>query len=102
MDAVERAVEEIKRCLEEAKASIKAELRDYPQPITACDAQYNHLAEERRQVSRTLARLEAIDREDASIADSARAIDALIQSSPHIDNEVARKIGAVLKHDAAV
>ena len=49
MEAVGRAVEEIRRCLEEAKASIKAELRDYPQPITACDAQYNHLAEERRK-----------------------------------------------------
>lgn len=42
----------------DARADLDAEIRDYPTPISGCDAQYNHLLAERRRVH---AALEALD-----------------------------------------
>ena len=98
MDAVQSTIEEVRRRLERAKASIKAELRDYPQPITACDAQYNHLARERREVGRALARLDEIARERASGGDPTAAMEALVRSLAEIGGDAAVEAGAGLEH----
>ena len=45
--------------LEALAGSVAAEIRAYPRPITACDAQFNHLLELRRLVPLELQRLEA-------------------------------------------
>jgi hypothetical protein len=95
MDAVDHAIAEIRDRLAAAKASIKDELRNYPQPITACDAQYNHLAEARRALSSDLARLEEIVRRGAQ-QDSRAAIDGFLRSSAYIDDAAADKILAGL------
>lgn len=42
-----------------ARRSIDAELRDYPTPISGCDAQYNHLIGVRGSVNDALRALEA-------------------------------------------
>ena len=44
--------------LTDARAELDAEIRNYPTPISGCDAQYNHLLAERRRVH---AALEALD-----------------------------------------
>ena len=44
--------------LTDARAELDAEIRNYPTPISGCDAQYNHLLAERR---RAHAALEALD-----------------------------------------
>lgn len=36
------------------KARIAAEIRAYPAPIPACDAQFNHLLERRAEIERRL------------------------------------------------
>jgi hypothetical protein len=46
--------------LETAKRLITSEIRDYPTPVSGCDAQYNHLLSKRSQVSKAL---EALRRE---------------------------------------
>ena len=51
---------EIERRLEACKAPINAEIRAYPLPIPGCDAQYNHLLEQRATVSAELMRLDRI------------------------------------------
>lgn len=48
-----------RRCLVEARAALDAELRDYPRPISGCDAQYNHLLAERRRIHEALTALTA-------------------------------------------
>jgi hypothetical protein len=45
--------------LEALAKSVAVEIRAYPRPITACDAQFNHLLELRRLVPLELQRLEA-------------------------------------------
>ena len=42
-----------------ARASLAAEMSDYPTPISGCDAQFNHLVAERRRLARALQALEA-------------------------------------------
>ncbi len=95
MDAVDQAIEEIRDRLSAAKALIKDELRHYPQPITACDAQYNHLAEARRKLSSEMARLDEIAKGSAP-HDRRAAIDGFLRASPYIDDAVAGEILAGL------
>ena len=48
--------EAILRDLEALATSVAADIRAYPRPITACDAQFNHLLELRRLVPQELQR----------------------------------------------
>ena len=53
--ALSRAAGELRK----AQAMIQQELRDYPTPVSGCDAQYNHLIGQRSAVSQALRALEA-------------------------------------------
>ena len=66
----------LRRRLEALAAGVATEIRAYPRPITACDAQFNHLLELRRLVPLELQRL-------AAMADNpVSTIDAFLRSSP--------------------
>lgn len=45
--------------LADARADLDTEIREYPTPISGCDAQYNHLLAERRRVHLALEALDA-------------------------------------------
>ncbi len=45
--------------LAQLREAAAAEIRAYPVPIPACDAQYNHLLERRAALAEVLARLDA-------------------------------------------
>ncbi len=51
--------------LERTQEAVAAEIRAYPPPIPACDAQYNHLLERREALSEALARLDAARKDGA-------------------------------------
>lgn len=40
--------------LQDARTQIAAEMRDYPTPISGCDAQFNHLLGERQRIAAAL------------------------------------------------
>lgn len=82
MDEIARILVETERRLEAERAAVKAKLRVYPAPITACDANYNHLAEERRRLSGELARLAELRREVAAATDPAKALEILRRHLP--------------------
>ncbi len=48
-----------RQSLAAARDALDAEIRDYPRPISGCDAQYNHLLAERRRVHEALMALAA-------------------------------------------
>ncbi len=48
-----------RRHLAEARDALDAEIRDYPTPVSGCDAQYNHLLAERRRAHEALQVLES-------------------------------------------
>ena len=58
-DSAAGAVEAARRQLDAARAALDAEIRDYPTPISGCDAQFTHLLAERRRVQAALRALEA-------------------------------------------
>ena len=47
------------RDLATARDALDAEIREYPTPISGCDAQYNHLLAERRRAHEALQVLES-------------------------------------------
>ena len=49
------AKSEIRNLLEQQRVRIQEEIANYPPPITACDAQFNHLLEQRSRIARELA-----------------------------------------------
>lgn len=77
----------VRTYLEGRRRAVIEEIRAYPGPITGCDAQFNHLTEERRLLNAELARL------DVFIGDERGALAAFVQDSPAIDQEDLGKIG---------
>ena len=52
-------IETVRRILVTARDALDAEIRDYPTPVSGCDAQYNHLLAERRRAHEAIQVLEA-------------------------------------------
>ena len=58
---------EVRDALVRAKRSIDEEIRTYPTPIPRCDAQFNHMYEQRSRLAGLLNRLHAVlDRGDGA------------------------------------
>ncbi len=66
----------LRRAIEDLQADVRRQIQSYPPPIPACDAQFNHLLELRRQLPAELDRLEA-----ASVAGPLNAAEFL-ENSP--------------------
>jgi hypothetical protein len=56
----------LRRGLEAMAERVADEIRTYPRPITACDAQFNHLLELRRQLPHELDHLDAAAKDPAA------------------------------------
>jgi hypothetical protein len=64
-EGVEELSIELQRWLSGTRAVLADEIRSYPTPIPRCDAQFNHLIEQRGRLSRLLTDLEAaLDRRE--------------------------------------
>src|SRR5262249_40171001 len=66
----------LRRRLQILMRSVGEEISAYPRPITACDAQFNHLLELRGLLPAELARLEA------AAADPAASVEVFVRASP--------------------
>ena len=76
----------LKARLEEVKRGIVEQIANYPPPITACDAQFNYLLEERDKVSEELRGLEELRGEFGRGEDgSAAKLEAFVSASAFID-----------------
>jgi len=77
----------IRERLEKKQRRIYEEIREYPRPIAGCDAQFNHLLEERANISQELARLNDAIESCRRGGDPLKVIDAFVRSSPYLSNE---------------
>jgi hypothetical protein len=64
--------------LVQLREAVAVEIRAYPAPITACDAQYNHLLERRAALAKALASLDAARESGAISAEDFRATSPLL------------------------
>ncbi len=94
-DRLETTLGEIRRGLEERKRAIAAEMRGYPQPIAGCDAQYQHLSDQRAAIARDLSGL------DRAFAAGTEAGGAFIESSTVLDDKTRRRLRAALAEERA-
>ncbi len=84
-------LQEIKLQLEQRKEEIYNEIKAYPFPIPACDAQYNHLLELRNGVAQELKQVNALLAEYDPASDSMQLVESFIQSSMVLKNKVKTK-----------
>ena len=73
--------------LEAEKRRLAAEIRAYPTPIPACDAQFNHLLDQRARLAQELNRLRDAREASRSSDDPVAVFRAFIQSSDWVGEE---------------
>lgn len=89
----------IRRHLESEKSRVQEEIRNYPAPIPACDAQFNFLLEERENLSAEVARVLALMDEDLESGDVRLSIHEYIGYSRYIVGSAKSEIEAIIDND---
>ena len=82
---------EIGNHLEGARRRVQDEITHYPSPIPACDADFNHLLEQRARIGEELNRMRAAAANNLSSADCA-LIEEFIRSSNYLDDAAKQEI----------
>ena len=77
--------------LENARLRIQDEIHNYPPPIPACDAYFNHLLEERARIGEELNGIQVAAGENLPAPDKIARIEQWLQSSNYL--------GEVAKHE---
>jgi hypothetical protein len=85
--------------LEKEMHRVRDEIRNYPAPIPACDAQYNFLLEEREALSLELARARELMNVDSGSEESRRFVDAFVSVSAYLGDTEKMDIRALIKQD---
>lgn len=89
----------IRERLESEMSRVRDEIRRYPAPIPACDAQFNYLLESREALSSALAHVRVL------IADGTRngagvSVEAILDSSHGLDDAVKSEIRTIIENQA--
>jgi hypothetical protein len=97
---LKRLWSEVRSDLLRAKRAIDGEIRSYPTPIPRCDAQFNHLHEQRGRLARELDRIDSLSGENLGYRDYVRLIEEFVASAPYLDDgseqELRSRLGAKL------
>ena len=91
MTEIDSLWQQIKDHLDSERHRIVSEIRDYPRPIPACDAQFNYLLEERQRVGDELQRLEAA-RDGRTGQDAVTRVLEFVATSPYFTGELGQRI----------
>lgn len=84
--------QEIRGPFEEARRLIDAEIRAYPPPIPACDAQFNHLMAQRARLTRDLGRLDNAADGHLVGDDAAVWLAEFLESATYLEDAARRRI----------
>lgn len=76
---------EIREPLEQARSQIDEEIRAYPAPIPACDAQFNHLMAQRARLTRDLGRVDTVSSKNLSDAEMMAWLDDFLGLATYLD-----------------
>jgi hypothetical protein len=92
----------IRQHLEKEMQRVRDEIRNYPAPIPACDAQYNYLLEEREGLSSELARVREAMNEDSSSENAQSSVDAFLSVSSYLGDPAKGEIRALIVSDTSL
>lgn len=93
---LEAVWEMIRHELQARQRQVIEEIRQYPPPIPACDAQFNYLLEQRDEIARELDRLHETTARGVSSTDALALIGKFIASSSYLDQEAKLRVAAAL------
>jgi len=97
VELAKSAWRQIADCLENRKARVYEEIKNYPTPITACDQQFNHLLDQLAKVCGELARMRRAASESSTSGDAMEVMRAFLESADFLDDELKQRIGSVLQ-----
>jgi hypothetical protein len=80
-ESVKAGWEKMRAILEDKKARIYEEIRNYPRPIPGCDQQFNHLLEQRTRVARDLNQIDEAFRKSLATGAPLPQIDEIIATA---------------------
>lgn len=83
--------------LEDEMRRVREEIRAYPSPIPACDAQYNYLLEEREALTSELCRVRELMKGEAPSEDVLASVDEFLNMTKHLDDAAVREIRAFVE-----
>jgi chorismate mutase len=90
--SMESVLKRMRGHLESERRRVNEDIRKYPTPIPACDAQFNYLLEERAKIAEELDRLKALAEEVLTRRARFEGIGEFITSSNYINGEAEQKI----------
>jgi hypothetical protein len=99
MEPIDSAWAMIHRHLQQECRRVHREIRDYPAPIPACDAQFNYLLEEREALSSELAKVKELMKQDADSGDARNSIDAFLDFSNYLGDSTKREIRSLVGNE---
>jgi hypothetical protein len=91
------ALRTIEEHLDNERRRIAAEITSYPSPIPACDAQFNHLLEQRERVAQDLERVGVLRAADRSSRAAVGRVVDLLANSPFITAEQEQSLRLVFE-----
>jgi hypothetical protein len=95
--ALESMWNEIRLHLEDRRRALAAEIRNYPTPIPRCDAQFNHLYEQRARLARELDRIGVLAGKSLKREDCIDLIERFVASAPYTDDGGEREFRSRMK-----
>jgi DNA-binding SARP family transcriptional activator len=102
LEKLESLWEEIRVHLQHTKQLMDEAIRKYPTPIPRCDAQFNHLLEQRTRLFRELERMGTLAEESLARSDYLEMIEEFIGSSPYTDDEAELAMRSHLKAELSM
>ena len=75
------------------------EIRNYPTPIPACDAQFNYLLEEREALSSELVKVRELINQHADSEDARISIDAFLDFSNYLGDSAKKEIRSLVENE---
>ena len=97
LDLLVELLWEIRNALFRAKIQVDREIRNYPTPITRCDAQFNHLHDQQRRLARELDLIGDDEVSPRGRGSYLEAIERFIASAPCTDHPAERELRSSVK-----
>ena len=92
--ALEELLREVGDHLRRIERSLSDEIRDYPTPIPRCDAQFNHLFEQRSRLHRALERIDAGAARPVTRAGQLELLEEFAASAAYVEDPAEDEIRA--------
>lgn len=94
--SLDSVCDDIRKHLDDERHRINEEIRNYPAPITACDAQFNYLLEQQKEIVQELGRWKELGNDGLARPDYVGRIVELLAASKNINPDAKQRFRSSL------